>query len=610
MRAIVALCVCVLGLGWAVPSFGADGLPGKYSDGNLTVEWAAAADAYAGTFSLGGRSFPATAHVSGQSIEGSFTSGSSSFPFTATLDGDTLTLVTGGKTYTTKRLIEAANPLADGAQANPAAAAAPAAAQPAVAAADIPVGYVLLNATDAGKSICTTKPNATSVQNAMEATLPDLAKVFDGRPVVTGAFVDNRDHKSGAASFTDKLHGQAMNGFISCKMADKGANIAVIYCRTDAPRAEWDKLSTAAPGAQPAGDAATAGPAAAAGTFNLHENTFPDNTASFGLADGWTTKSQTGMSPVVFTGPDSEVVEIGLGAAVMTPDAPLVQMYKQNAANAKKMGMAAPQPPQFLVSPIVSPVEALKLIVKFQAKQQAKKSGGTVCAIDKIISNEPAKGSMPNSTAATLYYTYTSTTNGVTRHMRAHIFAMVSPTTDTMWSLSSNGVTGPDETFDRDQPLMLAMLMSYKENGPVIMQIGAQQRQASAEQNQQIMNQRAQQAQAWQQQMNANHAQAMADQQQRFEDGQAAHQAQLDGYAQHNASVAYDEQVRQRQSANFTEMIGGYRDVLDTNTGLKTKVDLYDVNAIVAAGNAQDPGRFVQIPLRDELYPLPGQPAQ
>ena len=56
--------------------------------------------------------------------------------------------------------------------------------------------------------------------------------------------------------------------------------------------------------------------------------------------------------------------------------------------------------------------------------------------------------------------------------------------------------------------------------------------------------------------------------------------------------------------ADFDETIVGSRDVLDTATGEKTSVDLGNVNAIVDRLNQNDPGRYQQIPLRDELYPL------
>jgi hypothetical protein len=68
--------------------------------------------------------------------------------------------------------------------------------------------------------------------------------------------------------------------------------------------------------------------------------------------------------------------------------------------------------------------------------------------------------------------------------------------------------------------------------------------------------------------------------------------------------------IIERSNANFDEMIRGYRTVEDTATGDKTSVDLGDVHQVVQNLNYSDPGRYKEIPLRDELYPLPGQQGQ
>jgi hypothetical protein len=62
------------------------------------------------------------------------------------------------------------------------------------------------------------------------------------------------------------------------------------------------------------------------------------------------------------------------------------------------------------------------------------------------------------------------------------------------------------------------------------------------------------------------------------------------------------EQARHDSNSNFIEYINGVRDVYDTRTGQMLSVDLFNVNGIVAGLNAgaNDPNRFVQIPLRYE----------
>jgi hypothetical protein len=62
-----------------------------------------------------------------------------------------------------------------------------------------------------------------------------------------------------------------------------------------------------------------------------------------------------------------------------------------------------------------------------------------------------------------------------------------------------------------------------------------------------------------------------------------------------------------RHAADFNESIIGTRTIYDTVTGASGYANLTDVNGVVDSLNqaALDPTRFVQIPLRDQLYPLP-----
>ena len=85
------------------------------------------------------------------------------------------------------------------------------------------------------------------------------------------------------------------------------------------------------------------------------------------------------------------------------------------------------------------------------------------------------------------------------------------------------------------------------------------------------------------------------------------HQAQMDGYAQHNAQWAADETQKQRNTADFIETIKGTRMVYDTQTGASADANLSDVTGVVDALNqaALDPNRFVQVPLSQEMYGNP-----
>jgi hypothetical protein len=66
--------------------------------------------------------------------------------------------------------------------------------------------------------------------------------------------------------------------------------------------------------------------------------------------------------------------------------------------------------------------------------------------------------------------------------------------------------------------------------------------------------------------------------------------------------MAAQQQAMHDSSSDFIEYIRGVRDVYDNQTGQMHSVDLFHVNGIVNGMNtaANDPNRFVQIPLRYE----------
>ena len=89
---------------------------------------------------------------------------------------------------------------------------------------------------------------------------------------------------------------------IAVALGRQGATVLVLWCRADAPPAEWSKLAVkpTAPAAAPAGAPAPSGPPAQVGpagwdAASLNEAiaavpltpyTFPDNTGSIGIAQG------------------------------------------------------------------------------------------------------------------------------------------------------------------------------------------------------------------------------------------------------------------------------------------------------------------------------------
>lgn len=487
------------------------------------------------------------------------------------------------------------------------------------AASDLPAGYSLAASTDSGKSLVTQKPKIASVQAALMATFPDLETYFGNRPQIGSAYQDAHDSTSGGATFSATYHNQPVRGIVSCKLHDGGAAIAVVFGRTDAPKSDWEKLMKPTPPADaPAGQPAEAAPAIpvadAAPAIPLKEYDYPDGTGSVGLADGWTTHSQSACDPTAITGPADQIVVLHNSANVATPDSMVVRqrqrlldMQAQNAANYARMGMNLPAPkplPPLLVAPFTDPVTALQNMIP-QFSKRSEFNGGPSVALDKILSSQDLPCALPNGKRALINYTFTRTLGGQSTSMRVQIMLVVAPIgpgdppTTWMW-FCAHGLQAPEATFDRDFPVMLAMANSEKVNQDRVMQV----MQARNQQMQQFSQQMAAASQA---QMQSQYRQFQQDQQTRADIHQQYMAQTQAGYDAHNAQFANYEWQRSRNSADFDESIIGTRTIYDTVTGESGYANLSDVNGVVDSLNqaALDPNRFVQIPLRDQLYPNP-----
>lgn len=579
----------------------ANGASDTYSDGRLTVQWAQSGDDFSGTFTLGSRQFPATAHAASGRITGSFVSGTNQFPFTASIEGDTLALTTGGTTYALKSQSAAANPLAP---ANPLAANAPSDTG-APGNTGVPPGYTIITTNDAGKVLCTQKDGATSVQAALEATFPELAKYFNDKLTIDRAYQDAKDPKSGGATFGSTFSGQPVKGIVSCKINDKGAQVVVIYARADATKDQWDKLlAPAPPPQQQQASAAAPTPAGADGQdVPLQEYDFPDGTGSMGLAQGWTTKSQTAIRPVAIMGPDHQEIEIGVSVMVQYPP---TQQTRQKQA----FGYGGPPPPpRGLVAPLAGPVEALQsLLPQFSKLNQA--NNGPSLTLDKIISSQDMPTQMPNAKSSLIVYDYTMTENGQSFEMRAEMQATTGPSAfPGAWGFGFNSVAGPRSTFDQNAPLMKSMAHSFKMNFDRAKEVITSQNQQMFQQSQARLDQinAVGQAnlQAQRQEMQQYHDQEAADY-------QARRDAQQQSFADHNQQWAQQETQKQQAAADVIEQIRGTREIYDTQTGAQGTASLYNVTGVVNSLNqaALDPNRFIQVPLRNTFYaptPVPGQ---
>lgn len=566
----------------------ANGILDKYSDGKLTVEWTQTDDNYNGTIILGTQHFAATAHSGNGGITGSFASGGNRFPFTGSMDADTLTLTTGGTTYVLKKQSDPVNPLAAPSVASAAANALP--------------GYTDIASTDFGKTLSTQKEGVASIQAALEATFPDLTRYFGVKPVIGSSYQDAKDPKSGGATFSSTLNGQPVKGIVSCKLSDKGAAIAVIYARADTSKMEWDKLM--APPPQNAARAVISNSG-----IPMHEYDFPDGTGSIGLAEGWVTDAKSVLHRIIVVGPDHQKLDLADNVMVNTEDSPAVQFARQSdavanqnqafwAAHGTRPTPAAPRPPM-LIAPYAAPVEALKNLLP-QFSKLSEYHNGPSFTLEKIISSQDAPAAVPNDKAAIITYTYIRTANGQSTRFRCELHLETGVPAyggKGIWVWAANSLHAPDDTFDRDKPVMTAMGESVKVNMDRARQVNDAENQQLIQQNAQIVQQGQAALQAQRQEMQQYHDQRNADY-------QASREAQMESFADHNQQWAAQETQKQRANADFIEQIQGTRTIYDTQTGAVGSANLNDATGVVNSLNqaALDPNRFVQVPLRDYLY--------
>jgi hypothetical protein len=186
----------------------------------------------------------------------------------------------------------------------------------------------------------------------------------------------------------------------------------------------------------------------------------------------------------------------------------------------------------------------------------------------------PVNANLPNGQAAALYYSLTRTTDGRPVRYRSRSTMETWPVSPGAWSIIWTELAAPDATFDRDLPTMAAIVGSLKTDSSAIQRETGKAIQA--------MNQR-------------------------FAAYQRAHATQVQAFDDYFQSQQRNSVIRERTAIDFDEVIRGVRTAEDTRTGERRSVDLGNVNEIVEELNRPDPGRFIQIPLRDELAPLPEQ---
>jgi hypothetical protein len=386
------------------------------------------------------------------------------------------------------------------------------------------------------------------VPAAIIAALHDLTHILDSKPAVQGAFADAQQQHRGGATFTGTLKGQSIKGTIMCGIGEKGATITIVYDRIDAPASDWAKLTAALPT-----------------DTQMQEQSIGDGAGTISVPAGWKITSSSNLGAVMIDGPGKQKVALGIDLEVVTPDSVAAGVQHQLAES----GQLTPAT-RMLVAPYTAPVDALKNLSP-QISEMSANNGGPSFTIDQIMQSDTVAAQLPNGQAARIYFASTDTQNGESVHMRSWMQWECYMVGNGTWGILCNQVTGPDATFDRDLPTMLAISKSWKLNDAVVMEHG----------NQNVA---------------AFNARFVA-----FENAEKEKQDAFDDYLH---SIQHNELITSRGNADFDEVIRGYRTIEDTQTGDRASADLGNVNEIVNALNERDPGRYVQIPLRDEEFPL------
>jgi hypothetical protein len=587
----------VAGAAWTAPPQAARADPqppaafaGAFSDGQLRLDLTRAADGgLTGTLTRGVDAYPVTAGPTDRGITGSFVAAGHAYPFTATLTDGRLVLQSGGRTYA---LAPAATNAAVG----------PAAAAPAAAVAPLQAGpfadFQVLGTTATGQTLFVRLPAATTLASALTQAADALAKGLDGKPALSGAFANAKDPRTGGVTLTGRAHGRDVRGLIFCGPAPAGSTATVILAAADAPREDVASLFDLMP-APPA---------------RLQTHRFPDGSGSVDLPDGWTAMDSSAAHGIHVRGPAGQAVVFCDIIGVSDPNCRLVRLSHQAYAlslqnyqgqtrqyqrsidmHRRFPNTPVPTAPTAPVAPDPDPNVAIKggifcpycdgaaeVLKSFYPISEAnqRRAGGPYTVLEKVIAVVPlpADPAQPNAKAGVAYLSLTDHDGPKATRVRAlNRIATANIMPGEQWQLMFCNMRAPDATFDVDLPVMAAIMNSVKIDtqvtGGEIAAEGAAARKMGDEMFQQTM----QRGRDFQNQQDAS-------------------------FAAHQQQVANQQQAVHDSASDFIEYIGGVRHVYDTQSGRMLNVDLFNANGIVNGLNdaANDPTRFVQVPLRYE----------
>jgi hypothetical protein len=305
----------------------------------------------------------------------------------------------------------------------------------ALAASKAPSGYTVLASEGLGRTLFALRPDTRSAKAAVVAALRDLGKVFDDEPLVSGAFGDAED-KQCRGSFTAKLKGQALKGFVASGVGANGAAVTAVYDRADVAAAELAVLLAAVPVSR---------------QWVVHQ--LPGGSGTLRLPSDWKLTRSTAIGGVLADGPSGQIVGLGLGAQVVLPNSPIAPQVRASAS--------------MLVAPFSEPVTALKTLMP-QLSVMSQRQGGPALALKRILSSSPAAALIPNGQAAWIECAFTRGSGNHAVDYREKALLECYPIGPLGWAFSTSYAAAPERIYDRDLPLMIEIAKSWKLNDQAI----------------------------------------------------------------------------------------------------------------------------------------------
>ena len=411
-------------------------------------------------------------------------------------------------------------------------------------------GYSVIKQNDAGIALGRSISNVRNTVGALQTVFPDLANYFGVRPTITGRCGDTRDRSTELVSFTAPAGDQRVKGLVTVRLRTDGARVYVVFADPQATPAQWSDLMNAQTGGPASDDPAVF--QLRMDAVHLTPYPFADGTGSIGLADGWNSQSQS-ESNCYLVGPNNQFIRMATSAAMYPPTGFAIQ-------GNKPIGQFSPDPGTELANMITANNRILQA------------QGQTYYVFEKVLLVRPVPSPKPNTLRAQITYDLTQVDPQTGQHpMRGMInFEYGRPFNGISQCYIYMNLVAPRDTFAEDLPTMMAQAMSLGENPDAIRAKAAGELAAQKK---------------------------LAD----------AQHAAADTVAQARYKLIAGEEDNSlktmRMEADSDEVIRGIRKIEDTQTGETTMVDLGDVHAITDALNEQDPGRYKEIPLRDDMYP-------